>query len=205
MFKIERPSGSIELTLPQPSFYIYKITNNVNGKKYIGSTNNPARRIEEHLSGKGSQALLAELVEYGRKDFSFNIIDMLATDNKQAVFDLEDSYIEKYDAIASGYNCRLNRVPTADSDVDLSNFTVEAKYTYANTFTVGMNSLYLSYQTAIAVYKKMSVPTTCIALKSKAGHPYASLKVSGIDRADYIPDGIYTLKLKCENDKLHLI
>jgi hypothetical protein len=44
-----------------------------------------------------------------------------------------------------------------------------------------------------------------MTFKSKAGHPYVSLTVSGIDRADYTPDGIYTLKLKCENDKLHLI
>jgi hypothetical protein len=205
MFKIERPSGSIELTLPQPSFYIYKITNNVNGKKYIGSTNNPARRIEEHLSGKGSQPLLTELVEYGRKDFSFNIIDMLATDDKQAVFDLEDSYIEKYDAIASGYNCRLNRVPTADSDVDLSSFTVRGKYTYANSFTVGMNSRYLSYQTLLSAYKKIGTNPPCMTFKSKAGHPYVSLTVSGIEREDCIPDGIYTLNLEYKNGKVHLI
>ena len=124
MFKIERPSGTIELTLPDPSFYIYKITNTVNNKSYIGSTNSPERRMNEHLTGKGSQPLLAKLVEYGRKDFTFNIIDMLATDNKQAVLDLEDTYIEKYDAITAGYNCRLNRESTADHEIDLANFTV---------------------------------------------------------------------------------
>ena len=205
MFKIERPSGDIQLSLPEPSFYIYKITNLVNSKSYIGSTNNPARRIDEHLTGKGSQALLAELVEYGRKDFTFHIIDMLATDNQQAVLDLEDSYIEKYDAITTGYNCRLNREPQSDQEVDLANFTVQAKYTYANTFTIGMNSLYLSYQTALSAYKKISVPTSSITFKNKAGHPYVSLTVSGIDRGDYAPDAIYTLKLKYENNKLHLI
>lgn len=118
MFKIERPSGTIDLTLHQPSFYIYKITNRVNEKSYIGSTNSPARRIDEHLTGQGSKSLLAQLVESWRKDFTFDIIDMLATDNKQAVYDLEDAYIEEYDAIATGYNCRLNRKPTPDQDVD---------------------------------------------------------------------------------------
>jgi hypothetical protein len=205
MFKIERPSGTIELTLPDPSFYIYKITNTVNNKSYIGSTNSPERRMNEHLTGKGSQPLLAELVEYGRKDFTFNIIDMLATDNKQAVFDLEDAYIEKYDAISAGYNCRLNREPTADREIDINNFTVQAKYTYANTFTIGMNSLYLSYQTALSVYKKINTSISSLTFKNKAGHPYASLKISGRDREDYAGEGIYTLKLKYENNKLQLI
>ena len=61
-FTISRPTGDINLALPDPSYFIYKFTNTVNDKVYIGSTNNPARRVEEHLTGKGSTALLADLV-----------------------------------------------------------------------------------------------------------------------------------------------
>jgi hypothetical protein len=130
---------------------------------------------------------------------------MLACTDNQAVLDLEDSYIERFDASASGYNCKLNREPRTDQDVNISNFTVQAKYTFGNTFTVGQNSLYLSYQTVLCAVKKINTHTSCISSRNKSGHPYFALKISGIDREDFSPEGIYTLNLKFDDGRLRLI
>lgn len=47
--------------------YIYKITNKINGKSYIGKTNNLIRRWNEHKSGKGGTAILSKaFIKYGR-------------------------------------------------------------------------------------------------------------------------------------------
>lgn len=44
-----------------------------------------------------------------------------------------------------------------------------------------------------------------MTFRSKAGHTYVSVTVGGIDREDYSSEGIYTLKLKYEEGKLHII
>lgn len=62
--------------------YIYKITNLVNGKIYIGQTNNPKRREREHFSLTPSilednegKILYNALLKYGPQNFSFEIIE----------------------------------------------------------------------------------------------------------------------------------
>ena len=40
--------------------YIYKITNKINGKSYIGKTNNIIRRWKEHKYGHGGTAILSK-------------------------------------------------------------------------------------------------------------------------------------------------
>lgn len=53
--------------------YIYKITNKVNGKSYIGKTNNLNRRWNEHKSGKGGTAILSRaFTKYGNPVEIFN-------------------------------------------------------------------------------------------------------------------------------------
>ena len=62
--------------------YIYKITNLINGKIYIGQTNNPKRREREHFSLASSiledndgKILYNALLKYGPQNFSFEIIE----------------------------------------------------------------------------------------------------------------------------------
>ena len=211
-FTISRPTGDINLALPDPSYFIYKFTNTVNDKVYIGSTNNPARRVEEHLTGKGSNALLADLVEYGRSAFTIQLIDMLATSNIDTVYALEDNYIEQFDAITSGYNCRYNREPVPSTlPINLDRFTLRAKFTYASYFSIGMNSLFLEYEKGLAIYKKIVAVSrenvTDITLASKCGYPYIKLKpemteaqLMGVEQ-----DRLYDLTLKYADGNLILL
>ena len=55
---------------------IYKITNTVNGKSYIGQTVHDAKktRISKHLSGKGSQLVKQAIEKYGKDAFTYEIL-----------------------------------------------------------------------------------------------------------------------------------
>ena len=107
-FTINRPTGDITLNLPPTTMYFYRFTCNTNGKSYIGRTRNITRRIEQHLGQEGSPALLSDLIEYGRQNFTIEIIDVCTNNNDDVHNKIEDIYIHQFDAIANGYNLRLN-------------------------------------------------------------------------------------------------
>lgn len=83
----------------------YLMTNIINGKKYIGRTNNIKRRIGDHISHirKGSRSPLYDAIrEHGIENFTVEEVfppDSIK-DNKQA----EQWLIEKYNSIVHGYN-----------------------------------------------------------------------------------------------------
>lgn len=62
------------------TYFVYKITNRVNGKAYIGVTNNPKRRFSEHKSYARSKvkkfkcALYDAMLKYGFQNFSFDVL-----------------------------------------------------------------------------------------------------------------------------------
>ena len=89
--------------------YIYKITNKINGKAYIGKTNNIIRRWKEHKYGHGGTAILSKaFIKYRIDNFDFSIIDIEKYDtteelNKQLA-ELEIYYIGVYDTLSTGIN-----------------------------------------------------------------------------------------------------
>ena len=85
--------------------YVYKITNTVNGKAYIGiSIHEPEkRRIRKHLSGKGNRIIARAVKKYGRDAFTYEILEADVFD--EFLPDLEVAYIEKFNTVAPhGYN-----------------------------------------------------------------------------------------------------
>lgn len=89
--------------------WIYKVTNNINGKSYIGQTNDYKRRWNEHKWGKGNTAFLNKAIKkYGIANFTFSIlIELKAKDDKSIVClmdALEMYYIHKYNTFKKGYN-----------------------------------------------------------------------------------------------------
>lgn len=86
--------------------YIYKITNKINGRCYIGQTNNPKRRFQEHKNmgytdGTG-KLLYYAFNKYGIENFTFEVID-----SGENYDELEKYYIEKFNSFADGYNCTI--------------------------------------------------------------------------------------------------
>ena len=84
---------------------IYKITNTVNQKHYIGiSIHEPETgRIKKHLTGHGNRILANAVKKYGRDAFVYEILE-------ENIFpdllpDLEIAYIAKYNTVRpNGYN-----------------------------------------------------------------------------------------------------
>lgn len=85
---------------------IYKITNKINQKHYIGQSVNIENRWNKHKSDmyKKSYPLYLAFNKYGIENFSFEII---LECTKEELNDKEVEYIEKYDSFYNGYNQTL--------------------------------------------------------------------------------------------------
>lgn len=78
---------------------IYKITNKINGKYYIGSSNNLNYRKSTHLSrlrrGKhGNKQLQASFTKNGEDSFLFEIVELLENATVKEVRGLEQTYLD---------------------------------------------------------------------------------------------------------------
>lgn len=88
---------------------VYKITNNVNGKVYIGQSINIKNRWKDHIyalnRGDSTCTLLQRAWnKYKQNNFSFEIIELCSENELDNV---EIKYIELYDSINNGYNIEL--------------------------------------------------------------------------------------------------
>lgn len=82
--------------------YIYRITNNINGKVYIGQTNNLERRIKEHKHDKRkNKPIHSAIVKYGWENFSVDVLYYGENYNEE-----EKKWIKYYDSRNKdkGYN-----------------------------------------------------------------------------------------------------
>ena len=84
---------------------IYKITNTINGKSYIGQTCHDAvkKRLNPHLAGNGNRILKKAIKKYGREAFTFEILhDSIIP---EFLDDLEIEAIAKFNTLVPhGYN-----------------------------------------------------------------------------------------------------
>lgn len=86
-------------------YSIYKVTNNVNDKVYIGFTNNLKRRIKRHkiCSKTSDSKFYRSIRKYGWEMFSWEIIyQSLDLDHTKNV--MERYFIEHFDSFTNGYN-----------------------------------------------------------------------------------------------------
>lgn len=87
--------------------FLYKISNTVNDKVYIGITKNPKVRKYEHFYGsrKADRISLIKLAidKYSPDKFTFEV---LCEGTREYIVDLEMKAIRAYDSILNGYNIR---------------------------------------------------------------------------------------------------
>lgn len=103
-------------------FYIYRYTNLINGKKYIGQTNNFERRVREHKSCSFNpqsvnydDKIHQAIRKYGYENFSIDIIEVLTdVSNYDVVNEREQYWIKEeqslltqwgYNVLEGGRNC----------------------------------------------------------------------------------------------------
>lgn len=84
---------------------IYKAQNKINGKIYIGKTNNLPKRIREHTRYDVHNGLMFHraIAKYGAENFAWDVID--ETDDNEKANELEKYYIQFYNSFKpNGYN-----------------------------------------------------------------------------------------------------
>lgn len=84
--------------------YIYKITNNINGKSYIGKAEGSVEaRFERHCrKSSGCPKIKNAIQKYGKDNFSVSIVEKCS--NKQELSEKEIYWIKKFNTLEEGYN-----------------------------------------------------------------------------------------------------
>lgn len=101
---------------------VYKITNNINGKVYVGQTNNLKRRIQEHKHDKrDGHPIYSAIKEFGWENFSTEILYEGPDYDKK-----EEEYIAQFESYdpQKGYNVlpgRINSCGEINPDAVISN------------------------------------------------------------------------------------
>jgi hypothetical protein len=197
----------IEIKFPIPRHYVYCITNNVNGFKYVGQTKEIKKRIENHLQGQGSKGLLKDIVRQGIAEFTFEVLEMLYTDAN--VDEIEDRYIENHNCLhPNGYNRRLNRLITVNDEIiDLNLIPIQCKFVFASNgdkcFSVGEFTQSRAYQLLTNIVA--ATQTDKISQKQCFKFKYFELKVS--TEKDFVEGQIYDIELqyKFNDDKFVIV
>lgn len=84
-------------------YYIYKLTNRINGKGYVGVTNNYEKRMREHSYASNDYAISRAIRKHGWDSFNHEIIAQTEC-HVNAYRVLEPKYIAEHDTKDSGYN-----------------------------------------------------------------------------------------------------
>lgn len=84
---------------------IYKITNLINGKCYIGQSVHIERRWQEHLQPSADSVIAMAIKKYGKDNFSFEVLEEVELEDIIVLDELEEMYIALNNSIVpNGYN-----------------------------------------------------------------------------------------------------
>lgn len=85
---------------------IYKITNQLNGKIYIGKSVNLYERLRHHIKGLGSQYITYAIIKYKWDNFILEILEQFDYLDNWELLALETAYIEYFESLTTqnGYN-----------------------------------------------------------------------------------------------------
>lgn len=115
---------------------IYKATNRINGKAYVGQTvfslkNRRDRHVSETLNGKDNNYFHNAIRKYGIKKFDWKILQ--ECDTIEELNRLEVHYIKLYDTFNNGYNLtkggegKVGYVPSKETRKKISEFRTGMK------------------------------------------------------------------------------
>ena len=86
------------------SIGIYKITNKINGKSYIGLSSNIEERFKKHRQMQGEKILYSAFEKYGIENFEFSVLEYCLLEQ---LSEREKYWIAYYDTYNNGYNATL--------------------------------------------------------------------------------------------------
>jgi len=109
---------------------IYKITNIINGKMYIGSSIHIEQRWKEHIRdlNKGTHhsiKLQNSWNKHGADNFKFEVVEEC---DKDRLLYLEQYYIDKFKVYYEGYNCK-EKTMNFLTEIDFERYDMYKNYT----------------------------------------------------------------------------
>lgn len=139
---------------------IYKITNKINGKVYIGQTITPLnQRMSKHYSRANTEenptGLHAAMKKYGRDNFDVEIVCECSTEELD---DKERYYIEFYDSYNSGYNLTRGGQDGIGSRILFDKEKVIEAYNRHKTISDTAKELNCGYRTLSNYLKENNIP-----------------------------------------------
>ena len=111
--------------------FIYKITNKLNNKVYIGQTiQKPIERFYQHCAKKCDKYILNMVIhkaifKYGKDNFTFEVIEEVP---KQQLNEREEYWIKYYNSYTDGYNSTKGGQKGNKSFKDIDNKTIIEQY-----------------------------------------------------------------------------
>ena len=81
---------------------IYRVTNKINGKVYIGQSVDIGRRWRQHMTAEDDIYFHKAIQKYGVENFEWEVIEQC---KKKDLDEREIYWIEYYDSFNKGYNC----------------------------------------------------------------------------------------------------
>ncbi len=105
-YKLYKDKGQLPCNTMAIWGYIYKISNLEEGKSYIGSTEyEPEERWRKHMS---APALKMRHLKGKMHTLQYQLLEYGSFEDKGALRDKEDFYMQKLDTVRNGYNTRYN-------------------------------------------------------------------------------------------------
>ena len=89
--------------------YIYKISNKLTNKIYIGSTKTSIeQRYDEHLKSDDGTPLHKDIQELGAENFNIELVETVEYIDEETLYIHESMYMMEFDSIVSGYNTKFS-------------------------------------------------------------------------------------------------
>jgi group I intron endonuclease len=128
--------------MSQKIFFVYKITNQINNKIYIGKSINPTKRFRMHIylatkynSKNECTKLYRAIRKYGSEQFKLEIIESFTDENKS--YCAEEFYINEFNSIKLGMNIKPGGKGGSAGGINHpmwgKKFTTESKLRMANS------------------------------------------------------------------------
>ena len=161
--------------------FIYKITNKLNNKVYIGQTiQKPIERFYQHCAKKCDKYILNMVIhkaifKYGKDNFTFEVIEEVP---KQQLNEREEYWIKYYNSYTDGYNSTKGGQKGNKPFKDIDNKTIIEQYQQGKSLrTIGkMFNIDKATVKSILIRNNIKLRTT------------RTYKLSQEDRANIISD-----------------
>ncbi|MCP4392707.1 MAG: GIY-YIG nuclease family protein [Alphaproteobacteria bacterium] len=98
--------------------YLYRITNQINTKTYIGITVNPRSRFQQHcLSSSSCIAMKSAIKKYGKENFRY---DVLISGEEKYIKELEQKAIIKFSSHVDNHGYNISHGGSSNHRIDWS-------------------------------------------------------------------------------------